>query len=194
MRFIKLLLVPLCMVLCQSRAFSQKDYVITAKNDTVHCKIKMDAFDHIYAYRAAKGDQYAVIEHKNIKQVFLARDSGKYVFKELPGQFYATYVRVLEEGPVGLYEEDFKGENILGDKSIYWFLGKGAEPLVQIKSNVTSSLNIGTAKEAMKAFIDKLSDCSYVAAELKYADLDKNYDFEVIRNFIRMYNTQCPGK
>jgi len=66
--------------------------------------------------------------------------------------------------------------------------------LVQIKSNSSSSLNIGSVKEGMKTFVDKLSDCSYVAAELKYADIDKNYDFDVIRGFIKMYNEKCPGK
>ncbi len=195
MRSIKLLLVPLlCVAFLPLMAFAQKDYVITAKNDTVHCKIKMDAFDHIYAYRVAKSDQYVVIDHKNIKEVFLARDSGTYVFKDMPGQMYPGYVKVLEKGHINLYEEVINVATFADAKSIYWYLSKGSGALIQIKTQGATDFNIGTQKDRTKALVDNISDCEYVATELKYTDLDKNYDFDLVRGFIKMYNEKCPGK
>jgi hypothetical protein len=195
MRSIKFLFVILAgVILFPKPAFSQKDYVVTAKNDTFHCKIKLDVLGHLYAYRPVKSDNYIVIDHKLIKEVYLSRDSGTYLYIELSAPRYPTWLRLMEKGAVNLYQEVLNTGSVIDRESTYWYLSKGTGPLVQIKTNAASAFNIGSEKDRIQAFVDLMNDCSYVAAEVANAGIEKNYEYDVIRNFIKMYNEQCPVK
>jgi len=203
-----LALLFLCTILHLSNAYAQQDYVINRNHDTVFCKIKENFFSGILKYKVS-GER----KDKDFDDVigyFLAADTATFVYKKIPGRMSFTYVKWLERGKINLYEliltsgyrnitngfpvGSFGNSGSGQESNKYLYISKGTDSLIQIKTDAISFNNIGSHKERIKAFLDRVSDCDYVATELKYSDLNKNYDFDLIQSFIKMYNDKCPDK
>jgi hypothetical protein len=180
----------------QARCFAQNDYFVTTRNDTVYCQIKDGHYRSFVSkglmqYKNSTGKTYQV-RLDTVQAFFVAGDTAIYVLKYLPVSNSRVYLRWLEKGKINLYEELAYANNY-SEENKYWFISKGTESLVQIKTNGTYG-NIGSRKDRVKAFLNAVSDCPNVTTELKYTDLDKNYDFDVVRGFIKMYNEHCAGQ
>ncbi len=202
-----LFLIFLCSVVHLSKIYAQADYVITKNRDTVFCKIKGDFFRGNLKYRVQGNNMYIKMDTDKVIQYFLANDTTTFVYKKLPGEISGSYLKWLERGKINLYEliltSGYKTKtNVVAvltfwaqqQSSKYWYASKSADSLVEIKTNAIFRNKIGTHKERETAFMDMVSDCDYVVTEIKHSDLDKNYDFDPIRVFVKMYNEQCPNK
>jgi hypothetical protein len=203
-----LTLVLLYSIIFLNKIFAQADYVITKNNDTIHCKIRGD-FTYIIGvnrelkYRVNKKDKFIPINSDNITECFLANDTISYVYKKLPGKkISGGFVKWLERGRINLYEQIIEIDSPPAGKygssatytNVYWYINKGTDSLVQVKSDAISHNNIGSHKDRINAFLTMINDCDYVATELKYDDVKKEYDFDKIRAYIKMYNDKCPNK
>ncbi len=191
---------------------SQRDYFITINSDTVFCRIKSVAATfskHKLIFKEENGKSNQ-IPLDSVKAYFMAKDTATYVLKDLPKKISGkqrVYVKWIERGRINLYEYESEietktvgGNGIVGGNSTvvasgqdrYFYIDKGTDTLVQIKTD--GMHGTGSRKDRMKAFLSNVSDCPAVVTELKYTDLEHNYDFTVLRGLIKLYNEQCPTK
>jgi hypothetical protein len=166
------------------------DYIITKKQDTILCKIKADPASGTYLYKVKGKNDYDKIDSTYINEFFFSFDNIRFKLKTLPGQNNSDFVRCLEKGQINLFEQIKSTRE--QDKRIikyYWYVNKGAGPLIAIKTDADNNYDIRTHKDQLAAFRKIMADdkdvLGYFNYELQYVKSDTD---NIIRSYIINYN------
>jgi hypothetical protein len=169
-----------------NKIYAQRDYIINLKKDTILCKIRINGFNGNLQYRVNKNDKFTNIKADLVIQYFLAKDTSTYMLKNLPGDKPKDYVKLLEQGNIFLYEYNFVYPN--GSIETYWYASKNSGNLIQIKHSSFSIVGIAhSQKNEKESFINLFSENPTLQEEFN-GTIKRNYDFDTIRDCIKLYN------
>jgi hypothetical protein len=173
----------------QSKA--QNEYVITSNGDTLKCEIKSGTlFNLTPRYKTATMTDFARLDPAVVKQY--QRKKEKHPFRAVvpPNKKHPTYLEVLEEGKINLYEQVItSGAFPHSYTNTYWYASKGTDSLTQVKTSALLSSN--SRKDRKQAMLNLISDNKMVLDQYVAAD---DFGFDQIRATIHYYNTGEPPK
>ncbi|BAU55222.1 hypothetical protein [Mucilaginibacter gotjawali] len=168
---------------------AQSDYVITVGGDSISCKIIAPAFGPI-KYQSAAMDAPKRIKSDEIKEYYLSGDRQLYRAVFINYDKRATYLNVIENGKISLYEvinTTYSSMTMASITTKVWYIGKGTNYVKDFKSN--GLFNSRSRNERKDGFAEMLEDNKNIYD--KYRTEDK-FSFEQIRNLIHLYNTGKP--
>jgi hypothetical protein len=176
-----------------------QDYVITAKGDSLPCKISISIFNGSGSYKTANMSKSVKIKPDEIKTYYLSKKNKLYFSLILPGKTEPQLLQVLERGKINLYEQiiltttvpvynRYGGMMGGSTSSTFWYIAKGTGEIKELK---TSDIVFwGKSKSERKNdFGDMLMDNKSVYD--KYIQ-DAQFGFTQIRNLVHLYNTGQP--
>jgi hypothetical protein len=198
----------LFLLLANRVSAQQKDYVVTRKNDTINCEIKLTQFGS-YKYRLSKDSDYVKIKPDSILSFHWAKKNATFILAHLPDETKPQYAELLESGKITLVELSdgsggfTPGVGIAastfssgvsmglgfggGGKGTRWYASKNNEPLKMVK---TDAMRIGGFNKRYTAFSALIADDTDMVEAAKMDKLKDNYNFEIIRYYIHLYNSK----
>jgi len=180
-----LYLAALIFVTCILPAVSLKaqDYVITAKGDSIPCKITRPLLGN-FRYKSADMADAVKINPEEIKTFYSAKRKALYRSVVLDSSD-PVFMVVVEDGPISLYQYVYTNYNgTTTTTTTVWYVGKNSDSVVELK---TSGMFLSTGKKARK---DALGEMLMDKKEVydKYIAEDK-FSFAQIREIVHLYNT-----
>jgi hypothetical protein len=203
-----------------SSKFKAYDYVVNLNNDTIRCKIKFRTFTTAFqSARKAANERikYQVdgvsgsknVDADSIKAYYLSRDTSFYLSEYLPGTDYRIFVKLLQRGKINLYEFSLSvgattamqvnGSFIMtgNGKESYWYANKDNDSLKLIKMlrgtpHIAAEKYIGNTsrKKRQQDLFDLFADNPTLLIKFKEEIKNEDYGWDVIRNYIKMYNDE----
>jgi hypothetical protein len=174
--------------LVSNKVLAQSDYLITEKNDTIRCELKVNSLGS-YKYGVNKTDQFKNIDF-HVKEYFFAADTTTLVSKLIPEKQSKLLVKWLERGKINLYEREVSTSNINNLYNVYyhyWYATKDNDSLVQIKTDAWFPAG-SSRKKREQALTDMFADSPYLLKSFTRALKTQEYDYDLIRNYIQAYN------
>ncbi len=189
------------------KAFAQEDsaenkyvdYVVKINNDTVRCQISNKLLSKELRYQVAEKKGYRPINADSIKAYYLSSDSTHYELKYLPSNGSPEFVKLLEHGRLNLCElAILKYDNFVRSyaPSICWYVGKATDDTLKLIRTdgvwPPHGKNVGTTSRKIQeaGFISMLADNSDLAAHFKDVRKSTDYDWELIRAYVKIYNNE----
>jgi len=164
-------------------AQAQTDYVITAKGDSIRCKISMPLFGDT-KYKGVAMSEPKKIDPEEIKQYFIARKNllERSVLTDSTSK--PEFMTVIEKGKINLYQKII----YFDDSSITtWYISKNSDEVVALK---TSGLSLSNPRQTRKDILAKmLMDKKPVYDKYK---ADDKFSFKQIRKMVHWYDTGHP--
>jgi len=189
---LKTLLVLVAASLCSLIARSQtQDYVITANNDTISCKVSTSFLSGNTSYKVADGKSIRV-KPEEIKEYYVASKDkihmAMYREKKKKPEFFVVLEKgkiILLEGITTSFYGGMPGTVPLSSSSTQWYLSKGTDTVKEVKN---SQLNLfgKSRKERKNDFEEMISDNTDVLNKYKAED---KFSFKQLRNLVHLYNT-----
>src|SRR6185312_2024784 len=195
---IKLLSITGLLLIAFTAPAQNKDMVVTAAGDTIHCEITHSLLGGDLKYRTSKDQKAIKITIDNINAYYIA-DQSKWVRKIYykGGQHYKagrSFMTVLESGKINLYEEietyavnSHSVGPMFGTSSTssykLWYVAKGNDPAARVKGDFTG------IQKMENEFAEFLADNKTVY------DMYMSYNglsFDKLRNLVHLYNTGQP--
>ncbi|MDN5287073.1 MAG: hypothetical protein JWR38_3347 [Mucilaginibacter sp.] len=173
------------------KAQQNPDYVITAKGDSVPCKIKTPLISCSAGnYKTTANSASVKIKPDEISEYYLSKKETRYksVIKE--GKTKPEFLTVLETGKINLYEQvtEVYTNNAVTNVT-QWYVAKGTDTVKQLK---TDDLIISKSRKQRKGeFASLISDNKVIYD--KYTAENK-FSFKQIRDLVRQYNAGEPLK
>lgn len=159
------------MVLVSFSAFSQTDFIVTSKADTLVGEVRIlsyDLIERVQLERDKKKETYTAL------QVLSVNKDGK-IYKPVKYQNRYVFMQLLKPGYLNLYGFKLEGQNTYDGRF-----------LVKLNGTSQELPNIGFKK----IMADFLGDCSAVANKIKEGDLVRTE----IENIVDEYNTCMNSK
>lgn len=164
---------------------AQDDYIITLKNDTLKGKITKSLFGK-YKFKETDESKPLAISEKNTRlfhRVFGTK-TETFAARALPNKSKPTFLLLHEQGEVQLYEFERTTHGPYGNTTVTsWYASKGDGPLFNIKTN---GLSFSRAEKESN-FEQLLGDNPQLWAKFK---AEKSFSFDVLRNYIKLYNQE----
>jgi hypothetical protein len=182
-----------------SEEIKYQDYIVKINNDTVRCEITNKLLSKAMRYRVAGKKDYHPINADSIKAYYLSSDSSHYGLKYLPSNGNPEFVKFLEQGRLNLCEfTALKYDNFVRSyaPSICWYVGKATDDTLKLIRTdgvwPPHGKNVGTTSRKIQEadFISMLADNSDLAAHFKDVRKSTDYDWDLIRAYVKIYNNE----
>lgn len=180
------LLLPLLFATAFTVHAQQKDYVVTTGGDTVKCEITKP---FLGSPRYNTGAESTKIRIDEIAAYYQSKEHLKVRAVHTDGHKRSSFMSVIEDGPITLYEEIITNYNAgtgVSTSTKNWFWSTKGSP--QANSLKTSSLFLGdkSREERMNDLGELLKDKkeiydAYIA--------QKKFSFKQIQKLVHWYNT-----
>ena len=170
-------------IVLATSAHAQTDYVITAKGDSIPCKISMPFFGGI-KYKDDAMSEPKKIKPEEIKQYFIARKNLLERSVQTDSTLKPVFMTVIEKGKINIYESIIYS----GDTQIaIWYISKDSDEVIALK---TSGLSLSKPRRTRKDILAKmLMDNKAVYNKYK---ADDKFTFKQIRKLVHWYDTGHP--
>ena len=171
-----IIFILICSSLQGFNAIAQ-DFIVTKSGDTLKGTLNKNFLGKLILH--VRGDKEIEVSIEEVKSYYFATKGTLFIAKEIPKKNKPSYVEALERGRINLYE--YKVKTPEGIIITTWFATKDNDVLEDI---ITSQL-FSKVKPREELFIKLISDNDSLLAAYK---LEKKYNFDVKRNYIKSYN------
>jgi hypothetical protein len=176
------------------KAHAQDDYVITAKGDSIMCKIKIPFGGGTATYFKKGMYEPKAMAYWEVKRYYIADKKQLFQSVVLKGTKDHYFMNLLENGKIKLYEikdVDYARRGA-GDyvkmTNLAWFINAGADTVQEIKSTQTG-IAVFAGREKRR---DELSEMLKDNSQLYQLYVTNEVNFKDLRRIIHAYNTSEP--
>jgi len=176
--------------------YAQDDYVITAKGDSLPCKVSnpsLFSFSDYLSYKTQEMNKPLKIKADEIDSYYIKRQRAVFQSVFLPGSNKPTFLKVIEKGKINIFEKIVTTYTNGGNSQLapttssatLWYISKGSNHVNELKTN--QLFFPGKSKNERKDdFIDMLKDNQDAYA---YYLKEKDFSFERLKTIVHFYNT-----
>lgn len=170
---------------------AQKDYVVTFKGDTLRGEVFTTLLGSVRFIDQNTGKEEKVSRvGANIKLYFISDDSLTYVSVKTSPNTKPQFLKRLLDGRIQLFEKfvsHYAPAGGVAPSNSFWYAVKEDGPVLEIKTN-----NLFASRTQRKEnFYSLLGD---YPALLEKFEQEKAYSFDLIKSYIRTYNTYFETK
>jgi len=175
------------------KSYAQDDYIITAKGDSVPCKIKIPFGGGTATYFKKGMYEPKSMAYWEVKRYYIADKKQLFQSVVLKGTKNHYYMNLLENGKIKLFEVKDVDYSRRGpgmyDKHVtmVWFINAGVDTVQEIKTTMGFGAFQGREKRR-----DELSEMLKDNKELYDLYVTNEVNFKDLRKIIHSYNTGEP--
>src|SRR6185312_16798248 len=136
-------------IVLATSAQAQTDYVITAKGDSIPCKISMPFFGSI-KYKGDAMSEPKKIKPEEIKQYFIARKNLLERSVLIDSTSKPVFMTVIERGKIKLYQMIIYFDD---SQTTIWYISKDSNDVIALK---TSGLSLSKPRRTRKDILAKM--------------------------------------